>query len=231
METSLQCWLYQCSNPACNLPGVINETVLEHSYPEGRVPCPKCGQEMARIRQAQPGEYDLETQEALAAWETHTWNFRLALPWEAFGHCNLGTSVIDATYPNNEFQTRINDDHKNRNSRAGIETFKFLTESDVANILGISVKAVRQLIKEKRLQSIRLTKRKKVFTRAVIDEFIRREVGLISPASKNNCLSSNLQAPRNNPISLEESRSLLRNLRQNPSSNEEQRSISAGSRR
>ena len=54
----------------------------------------------------------------------------------------------------------------------------YLTEHDVAGVLDISVKEIRRLVQEERLGCIQLTKRKKVFTRALIDEFIRRESGI-----------------------------------------------------
>ena len=48
----------------------------------------------------------------------------------------------------------------------------YLTEHDVAGVLDISVKEIRHFIHLQSLGCIQLTKRKKVFTQALIDEFL-----------------------------------------------------------
>jgi hypothetical protein len=88
-----------------------------------------------------------------------------------------------------------------------------LTETDVARILGISVRAVKKLVNEKRLRSIRLTKRKQVFTGGLIDEFLRGEKGLNTNRQDSSGFDPKLVGPEKSPISLEESRSLLKDLR------------------
>jgi len=88
-----------------------------------------------------------------------------------------------------------------------------LTETDVAAIVGISVRAVRRLVNEKRLRSIRLTKRKQVFTRALVDEFLQRETGLKKTTQDHRGFDPKFVGPEKSPISLEESRSLLKDLR------------------
>jgi excisionase family DNA binding protein len=93
------------------------------------------------------------------------------------------------------------------------ESSHFLTEKDVAHILGISVRAVRKRVKEKKLRSIRLTKRKQVFTWALIDEFLQSEAGLNKMAPGGPYFDPRFLGPKNNAISVDESRSLLKELR------------------
>lgn len=93
------------------------------------------------------------------------------------------------------------------------ESSHFLTEKDVGHILGISVRAVRNRVKEKKLRSIRLTKRKQVFTWALIDEFLQGEAGLNKMASGSPYFDPRFLGPKNNAISVDESRSLLKELR------------------
>ncbi len=96
---------------------------------------------------------------------------------------------------------------------AEFEDPAILTETDVATILGISVRAVRRLVIEKKLRSIGLTKRKQVFTRGLIDEFLQGEKGLNKVTQAGRCFDPKVVGPAKTPISLEESRSLLKDLR------------------
>ncbi len=65
MKTYQKCWQYQCSNPECAVVGFVNDVVIEHRYSNG-VPCPRCGEEMTKIREAAEGEYDSDAQEVFA---------------------------------------------------------------------------------------------------------------------------------------------------------------------
>lgn len=230
METSLKCWFYQCSRSKCGLVGVVNNIVLEHRYSNAIIPCPRCGQRMKRIREAQPGEYDIERQETLAAWETLTFAFRLAPPSEALAAVSLGMSAVKVPHLANEPETEISNQDKAASTDLE-KAPKFMSEDDVAGILGIPVRAVRRLVKVKKLRPIMLTKRKKVFTRAVVDDFIRREIGIVSPDSNGNHSARDLHRPEKRPIPLEESRSLLKALRKDSPKDEEWKSSSIGSRR
>jgi hypothetical protein len=230
METSLKCWFYQCPKSKCGLVAVVNNIVLEHRYSNGIIPCPRCDQSMKRIREAQPGEYDIEMQEAFAAWETLTFEFRLVSPSEAFADASLRKGAAKVPHAANEPDPQISNLHKT--ASADVEkTPKFMSEADVAGILGISVRAVRRLVRDKKLRPIMLTKRKKVFTRAVVDDFIQRETGLFSLDPNGHHSASNLHRPEKRPIPLEESRSLLKDLRKGIPKDEEWKSSSIGSRR
>jgi hypothetical protein len=230
METSLKCWIYKCPKSKCGLVAVVNQIVLEHRYANGVIPCPRCGQRMKRNREAQPGEFDREKQEALAAWASQICEFRVIPPWETFGNATPRMGGVKVTRTVNEAEARINDDYKIPSAEMKVEAPKFLTETDVAGILGISVRAVRRLVKDKKLRPIRLTKRKKLFTQAVVDDFIQRETGLVTSTSGGNDLTRSRYCPKNTPISLEESRSLLKGLRKS-SLDEPHNSTSVSSRR
>lgn len=230
METSLRCWFYQCPKSKCGLVAVVNNVVLEHRYSDGIIPCPRCDQRMKRIREAQPGEYDIETQEAFAAWETLTFEFKLASPSEALVAASLRMSAVKVPHVANESETEISNQLKAASTEVE-KTPKFMSEIDVAGILGISVRAVRRLVKERKLRPIMLTKRKKVFTRAVVDDFIQRETGLVGLDSNGNHSARDLHRPEKRPIPLEESKSLLKALRKGIPKDEEWKSSSIGSRR
>jgi excisionase family DNA binding protein len=88
---------------------------------------------------------------------------------------------------------------------------KILTEDDVAQVLRMTVRDVRSLVKKKRLGFIKLPGRKRGFTQEIIDEFIRRESGLPTRSGPG---IGNLIAPRPlQSISVEESRNRLRKVR------------------
>ncbi len=196
------CWFYQCPNPECNCVGITNDVVLGRRCPDGVVKCPRCSQHMERIREAVPGEYDPQGQEELAKWAT-AFKVTFIPPWEADRYLS-GQPVGETSS---------------------------LTEEDAAVILSISVKDVRQLVDKGKLRSIRLTKRKQVFTRALIDQFLRNESGLNKTAPSDHS-NPRLLGPKNNPISLEESRSLLKSLREDMSPlNTDERPIQISRRR
>lgn len=230
METSLKCWFYQCPKSKCRLVAVVNNIVLEHRYSNGTIPCPRCDQPMKRIREAQPGEYDIEMQEAFAAWETLTFEFRLVSPSEALADASLRTGAAKVPHGTNESETEISNQLKAASTEVE-KAPKFMSETDVAGILGISVRAVRRLVNDRKLRPIMLSKRKKVFTRAVVDDFIRRETGLVGPDSNGNHSAPDLHRPEKRPIPLEESKSLLKALRKGSPKDEEWKSSSIGSRR
>ncbi|HTY24022.1 MAG TPA: helix-turn-helix domain-containing protein [Desulfomonilaceae bacterium] len=223
------CWFYRCPKSECNCVGITNNVVLEHRYSDGVVPCPKCGQQMERIREALSGEYDLEAQEEIA---------RLAIPmkptfaYSSEAEHNFYAAMYGFSYPyypnspSNNAESPVDGDPASTSS----ENLNFLTEIDVAHMLGAPIKMVRQLVKKGKLRSIKLGKRKQVFTRALVEEFIQREAGL-SPASGICRQAAGQFRPTNRPISLEESRSLLKDLRKNNlEPDEECRSVPARTR-
>ena len=198
------CWFYQCPDPECNCVGIINNVVLEHKCTNGLVKCPQCGRQMERIREALLGEYDPQAQEELAKWAT-SFKVTFVSPWEANHYLSAqadGLTPLQLTTDPEAPQPQ--------------ET-SFLTEDDAARILRISAKAVRQLVKIGKLGSIRLTKRKQVFTRALIDEFLQHQAGLCGLSSGGHQQAASTFRPANKAISLEQSRSLLKNLRKDRS--------------
>ena len=223
------CWFYRCPNSECNCVGITNNVVLEHKCPDGVVPCPKCGQQMERIREALSGEYDLQDQEKIA---------RLAKPVKAtFAYSseaerNFYEAMYGFNYPYYpKLSTNADNPTEGDPASTSIEKPDFLTETDVARMLGATVRVVRQRVKEGRLRSIKLGKRKQVFTRALVEEFIQREAGL-SPVSGSYQQATGQFRPTNRPISLEESRSLLKELRKNSTEpDEEYSSVPARTRR
>jgi hypothetical protein len=89
---------------------------------------------------------------------------------------------------------------------------EYFTEEDVAGHFGVPVRVVRKWVAEKKLGCIQLTKRKKVFTQALVDEFVRKESGLPAhPGPPGKGAAGLAQTPRT-PISVEESRALLKGL-------------------
>ncbi|HTY25383.1 MAG TPA: helix-turn-helix domain-containing protein [Desulfomonilaceae bacterium] len=206
------CWFYRCPNSECNCVGITNNVVLEHRYSDGVVPCPKCGQPMERIREALSGEYDLEAQEEIA---------RLAIPvkptftYSSEAERNFYAAMYGFNYPYYpKLPTNTENSTEGDPASGSMENLNFLTEIDVARMLCTSVREVRQLVKKGKLRSIKLGKRKQVFTRALVEEFIQREAGL-SPVSGSHQQAAGQFRPANRPISLEESRSLLKELRKN----------------
>lgn len=222
METTLRCWWYQCPNSDCNTVGLTNEVVLKHYYPDGRVPCTKCGTQMERLRVAEPGEYDQEKQQGLASRTQYQLQIRFLEPWETPPHLSCGMALVMCSGQHSAFppSTRIRESGtSNAKDRpeALVEGAGFYTEEDVARTLGISVRVVRKLVKEGRLRACAPTKRKKLFTKDSIDGFIKREIGLSSSFNEPHSLVSRNPAPMCNQISLEESRSLMKSLRKNRS--------------
>jgi excisionase family DNA binding protein len=88
----------------------------------------------------------------------------------------------------------------------------YLTDHEAAKILDISVREVRRLVHEKRLGCIQLTKRKKVFTQTLIDEFIRRESSLREHQGLPGKGAAALPEQPRTTITVEESRALLKGL-------------------
>jgi hypothetical protein len=100
-----------------------------------------------------------------------------------------------------------------QSSPAGQAEKPFLSKHDVAGILGISVRAVEQHVRKKRLGCVQLTKRKRVFTQELIDDFIRRESG-VSPARGDGAAKSDPLSQRaaTKPLPVEEARALLKKV-------------------
>lgn len=185
-------WQYECPNTECALVAHVNNVVLGRRYSDG-VPCPRCGQEMTRAREALDGEFNPTEQEVLAGQELDV-TFQVVPPWKAFGHEEQGSpSQADHLGERNEKDV--------------------LTEEDAARILHIEVKDVHRLVKQKRLGCIRLKQGKIAFTHALIDTFVQRESGIIpvhqEPQRKG--ASVFVEQPRKS-ISVEESRRLLKDL-------------------
>ena len=84
---------------------------------------------------------------------------------------------------------------------------------DVARILNISVRAVEQLVRKKKLGCIQLTKRKRAFTQELIDDFIRRQSGG-APARGDGAAKSDPLSQRaaTKPLPVEEARALLKKV-------------------
>jgi hypothetical protein len=207
MYSYQQCWFYQCPNPGCNCVGVTNDIVLEHRCSDGVVRCPLCSQGMERIREASPGEYDPEKQEELAKWAT-AFKVTFIPPWEADRYLSGQAGALSPPQPELAAEPVAQQPQE----------ASFLTEEDTAGILKISVKAIRQLVKIGKLGSIRLNKRKQVFTRAMIEEFLQHQAGSCGLKSGGHQQASRTFFYPNKKISLEESRSLLKNLRKDSSS-------------
>jgi excisionase family DNA binding protein len=223
------CWFYQCPNLECNCVGITNNVVMEHRYPDGVVKCPKCGQQMERVREALPGEYDPQGQEELARQATPL-KFTLASSWET--ECRLYAAMYGSVCPHYSNSPSGNTENPTEAdpARSAIENRDLLTEADVAHTLGAPVSVVRHLVKKGKLRSIKLGKRKQVFTRELIEEFIQREAGFSSANSKSHQLAGSSSHSRS--ISLEESRSLLKELRKSsPEPDEECRSVATKTRR
>ncbi len=221
MYSYQQCWFYQCPNPECNCVGVTNDIVLEHRCSDGVVRCPLCSHGMERIREADAGEYDPEKQEELAKWAT-AFKVTFIPPWETDGYLSTQAGALSPSQP--EPVTEPDTQQPQETS--------YLTEEDAARALKISVKAVRQLANIGKLGSIRLTKRKRVFTRALIDEFLSGETGLNKITSAGHNFDPRFLGPKNNPIPMDESRSLLKELRnQRPEQDHELASVPTRTRR
>ena len=226
MTTYQECWFYQCTKPECGFLGLVNDVVLRLEYADGIVPCPYCRTPMERIRQAQPGEYDPEEQQAAADKASTTLTFRSLRPGESIIYPYM-YPVIQSARPHccpnirdrrarGQKATEPGDDSA-APSAAQCHEPDFLTELDVAQLLGVSVKAVRKLVKDKKLGAIRPTNKKLLFTRALIDEFLQREAGVPSrPGEASNSTRSFGFNPSRSSLSLEQSRALLQDLRDKP---------------
>jgi len=226
MTTYQECWFYQCTKPECGFLGLANDVVLRFEYADGIVPCPYCRTPMERIRQAQPGEYDPEEQQAAADRASTTLTFRSLRPGESIIYPYM-YPVIQSACPyccpnicdrraQGQKPTEPGDDSA-APSEAHCHEPSFLTEPDVAQLLGVSVKTVRKLVKDKKLRAIRPTKKKLLFTRALVDEFLQREAGVPSPPGQvSNAMSSLGFNPSRSSLSLEQSRALLQDLRDKP---------------
>ena len=208
------CWIYQCSNPECAGLWHVNNVVLEYKYPDGIVPCPRCRKRMERIREAQPGEYDAEGQEAAAQRASTPLTFRIVetgapIPYHSMNPVIPGAICFYSCPNSNKGRCHDSADA----SEAHGDEHTCLTEPDVAQLLGISVRAVRRLVKDKKLRAIRPTKKKLLFTRALIDEYLQSEAGIPSrPGDRNPSTSPPGSVPSRSSLSLEESRALLRDI-------------------
>lgn len=88
---------------------------------------------------------------------------------------------------------------------------RFLTEEDVARILGISVDKVRSLVNGKRLSCAQISPNIRRFTIENIDDFMRRESGL--PTRQGLDIGKILAPKPAQSMPIEESRELLRKIR------------------
>jgi hypothetical protein len=89
---------------------------------------------------------------------------------------------------------------------------EYFTEEQIAEYFGVKIRVVRKWVADKRLGCVQLTKRKKVFTQALIDEFVRKESGLPAHQGVPGKGAAGLAQTPRTPISVEESRALLKGL-------------------
>ncbi|MEW6352609.1 MAG: helix-turn-helix domain-containing protein, partial [Thermodesulfobacteriota bacterium] len=169
-----KCWLYQCHNPKCLFAGIINEVVLQHSYPTGALPCPQCGQEMTRMREARPGEYDPEMEDAKAAWEIALRNVRLATQAEAAMYLNPGAYLAANFTLHNAPVARGTCGDK---PSADAETPVLLNADEAAERLGVSKQNVYRLWREKKLGHVQVNEKQRKCTLKHIEEFIEGPSG------------------------------------------------------
>ncbi len=216
-----KCWVYQCQNPDCARVVVLNNVVLEHRHSEGVVQCSKCSQRMEQVREALPGEYDPDSQEESARWTT-AFKVTFVPPWDVDRYLyqdvqGLNYLSFTSGTPDNTRHLSTLTHFTGDPASVQLEEPSFITEEDAGHIFGISARAVQQLVKRGKLRSIKLTKRRQVFTRAMIDEFLQGETGSNKMTQDGLYPDRRCLSPRKMPISLEESRSLLKDLREDMS--------------
>jgi|GEM_PF-2296349 len=206
METHVKSWLYQCSNAECLFAGLINEVVLQYKYPGGALPCPQCGREMTRIREARPGEYDPGIEDTKAAWEMALMDIRLATPAEAAWYLNPGGCL--AAYFSGQNAPAPNSATKNDES-AATETLALLNVKEAAQRLGTSKQNVYRLWREKKLGYVQVNNKQRKCTVKHIEEFIEgQSVGMksVPPPGKPAHSSPPRETGSRKRISIEEVR-------------------------
>ena len=181
MDTFEKCWFFQCLNPECGCVALANDIVLKKRYDEGIVPCPKCGQSLQIVREAEPGEYDDKRQQALAEWASIEVSYWLATPFETY-QCTRQcpcrpNSFTDMDYSGNpRGRLNVNGAGPEKTSNVDTKRVDFFTEADLAQHFGVSVRVVKGWVSQKKLGALQLTKKKRVFSQAHIDEFIQRGI-------------------------------------------------------
>lgn len=92
-------------------------------------------------------------------------------------------------------------------------TEKLFTDEDLAGLFKVSKRVIATWVKDKRIRPVKLTqKNKRLYTKAIIEDFVQRESGLIALQSQG---IGNIPAPRQRKsVSIEESRNLVKKMRQ-----------------
>lgn len=222
MEKHAQSWVYRCASPQCGLTGVVNEADLQSLQTTGPITCLYSGHKMDRIRKAT--DQDLrELQPLIPVVPKEGGPIVLrADPWWPMEHIRVVSNQITYGLGSMPYLTAyMRLGHPSQSSGVtgpgdGEGAPEYLTEEDVARHFSVSVRIVRRWVSAKKLKPIRLTKKKKVFTWALIDEFIKREAGILGDQGTLNSARPQPFSPTRRSMSLDESRALLRELKQKP---------------
>lgn len=91
-------------------------------------------------------------------------------------------------------------------------TERLFTDEDLAGLFKVSKRVISTWVKDKRIRPVKLTeKNKRLYTKAIIEDFVQRESGLIALQSQG---IGNIPAPRpRKSVSIEESRNLVKKMR------------------
>jgi hypothetical protein len=91
-------------------------------------------------------------------------------------------------------------------------TERLFTDEDLAGLFKVSKRVIATWVKDKRIRPVKLTeKNKRLYTKAIIEDFVQRESGLIALQSPG---MGNIPAPRpRKSVSIEESRNLVKKMR------------------
>jgi len=220
MDKHEQSWVYRCVSPECGLTGVVRDADLRSLRAAGPITCPYSGHRMDRIRKAT--EQDQKELEPLipVVREAGGPIILQADPWWPMKNIRVVTNRIffglGSTPYLSEYMRPVNPcpSGEERDSAEADRSVDYLTEEDVAEHFSVSVRAVRRWVSEKKLKPIRLTKKNKVFTWVLIDEFIKREAGV--PGAQdfvNQPARTQPFSPIRRSMSLDDSRALLRDLK------------------
>lgn len=221
MDKHPQSWVYRCAEPRCGLTGVVNESELRGLEASGPVTCQYSGHKMDRIRKA--AAEDLKSLEPLTPVVRKAGGpiILQADPWWPMEHIQVITTRIffgleSVSYPTEYVRPgNLCQAYGETVPRDDERPSEYLTEEDVARHFNVSVRVVRRWVSKKRLRPIRLTKRTRVFTWALIDEFLMREAGGLEKLDLVNQPARDQPfRPTRRSMSLDESRALLRDLKE-----------------
>jgi len=185
MDKHEQSWVYRCVKPECRLTGVVRDADLRSLEFTGPVTCPYSGHKMDRIRKATGKDHkELEPLTPVVR-ETGGPIILQADPWWPMKNLRVVTNRIFFGLGSMSYLSEYmrpgdpSQPSEEEASEEGNRTPEYLTEEDVAVHFGVSVRVVRNWVSQKKLRAVYLTKKKKVFTWSIIDEFIRRETGIL----------------------------------------------------